>query len=43
MPKAYVQVFLVREQRFLPHCEGLCGWGKISCGFSVDPLVVCGG
>lgn len=28
------------EQHFLPCHKSLCGWGKISCGFSADPLTV---
>lgn len=28
------------EQHLLPHGEFLCGWGRISCGFGVDPLAV---
>lgn len=41
MPKAYVQVSGEGTTCLTTLC--LCGWGKISCGFSVDPLVVCGG
>ena len=39
MPRTYPGN-LGREQHFLPHCECLCGWGRISCGFSADPLAV---